>query len=84
MYFELVTWKSEVEQHLAEINNKLSNLQASREHTTSSSPSERWEDWLESTNLDNIRGDELAPWFGTTVLEYVSESPTSGNYHIWA
>ncbi|XP_028766123.1 protein DYAD-like [Neltuma alba] len=68
MYGDLVIWKGKVEQQLVEITNKLSDLKASREGTTNP-PLERWEDWLESTNLENIQGDdELIPWFGSTEL----------------
>ncbi|WRX10326.1 hypothetical protein QQP08_002813 [Theobroma cacao] len=60
---ELVTWKAGVEQQLLEISNSLSSLQASKQCTIfSPSASERWEDWLESTNLDNFQGGNLAPW----------------------
>lgn len=80
MYGELVIWKSKVEHQLMEITNKLSDLQASKERITFNPSSERWEDWLESTNLDNIQGDELVPWFGSTELlnvqqEVVLEDP---------
>ncbi|KAF7834089.1 protein DYAD [Senna tora] len=74
MYGELIIWKSKMEQQLVEITNKLNELQASREHLTFNPPPERWEDWLESSNLDNIQGDELvAPWFGSTQLLNVQQ-----------
>ncbi|KAI4336509.1 hypothetical protein L6164_015030 [Bauhinia variegata] len=73
MYGDMVTWKTKVEQQLLDITNKLSNLQTSRERSTLSPPSERWEDWLESTNLDNIQGNDLAPWFGSTELLNVEQ-----------
>lgn len=82
MYGEMVIWKSKIEQQLGEITSKLSDLQASKEQTTFNPPSERWQDWLESTNLDNIQGDELVPWFGSTDLlnvqqEVVFQDPNS-------
>jgi len=61
-------WKTKVEQQLAEITNKLNDLQASRECTTFSPPSERWKDWIESTNLDNIQEDAFATWIGNPEL----------------
>ena len=70
---ELVTWKSKFEHQLGEMTNKLSDLQASKERTTFSPPPARWEDWLESTNLDNIQGDELGPWFGSAELLNVEQ-----------
>ena len=72
MYGEFVIWKTKVEQQLGEIKNKLSDLQSSKAHTTLG-PSERWEDWLDSTNLGIIRGDELAPWFGSTEVLNVEQ-----------
>ncbi|KAI4343519.1 hypothetical protein L6164_010858 [Bauhinia variegata] len=82
MYGDLVTWKTKVEQQLVEITTKLSDLQTSRERSTFSPPSERGEDWLESTNLDNIQGNDLAPWFASTELlnveqEVVLQDPNS-------
>ncbi|XP_061359971.1 uncharacterized protein LOC133304014 isoform X2 [Gastrolobium bilobum] len=59
-YGEFMIWKTRVEEQLVEITNKLSDLQASRECTAFSPPSERWKDWIESTNLDNIQEDEFA------------------------
>ncbi|XWS29978.1 hypothetical protein CRYUN_Cryun24cG0077800 [Craigia yunnanensis] len=60
---ELMTWKARVEQQMLEISNSLSSLQASKQCTIfSPSASERWEDWWESTNLDNFQGGNLAPW----------------------
>ncbi|KAK4256858.1 hypothetical protein QN277_006526 [Acacia crassicarpa] len=68
MYSDLISWKSKVEQQLVEITKKLSDQKASREGTTNP-PLERWEDWFESTNLENIQGDvDLLPWFGSTEL----------------
>lgn len=68
MYSDLISWKSKVEQQLVEITKKLSDQKASREATTNP-PLERWEDWFESTNLENIQGDvDLLPWFGSTEL----------------
>ncbi|XP_061376114.1 protein DYAD isoform X1 [Gastrolobium bilobum] len=81
-YGEFVTWKTRVEEQLVEITNKLSDLQASRECTTFSPPSERWKDWIESTNLDNIQEDEFATWIGSSELlnvpqEAVLKDPNS-------
>ncbi|TKY73748.1 DYAD protein [Spatholobus suberectus] len=72
-YGELVIWKTKVEQQLVEITNKLNDLQASRECTTFSPPSERWKDWIESTNLDNIQEDAFATWIGNPELLNVPE-----------
>lgn len=54
-----------------EMTNKLNDLQASRECTTFSPHSERWEDWIESTNLDNE--DAFATWIGNPELLNVPE-----------
>ncbi|XP_020213045.1 protein DYAD isoform X2 [Cajanus cajan] len=81
-YGELVIWKTKVEQQLVEITSKLNDLQASRECTTLSPPSERWKDWIESTNLDNIQEDAFATWIGNPELlnvpeEIVLEEPST-------
>ncbi|XP_020233516.1 protein DYAD isoform X3 [Cajanus cajan] len=68
MHEDMLIWKTKVEQQLMQITNKLSGVQTLREHTTSSYSPVRWEDWLESTNLDNIQGNELGPWFGNPEL----------------
>ncbi|XVE83488.1 hypothetical protein DITRI_Ditri16bG0091900 [Diplodiscus trichospermus] len=61
---DLVTWKARVEHQLLEISNSLNSLQTSDQCTIfSPSASDRWEDWLESTNLDNFLGGNLVPWF---------------------
>ena len=66
---DLMTWKARVEQQLLEISNSLCSLQASNQCTLlSPSASDRWEDWLESTNLDNFQGGNLAPWFESPEL----------------
>ncbi|XVF16958.1 hypothetical protein REPUB_Repub10bG0075600 [Reevesia pubescens] len=66
---ELVTWKARAEQQLLDISNSLSSLQASKQCTIfSPSGSDRWEDWLESTNLDNFQGGNVAPWFESQEL----------------
>ncbi|MBA0617109.1 hypothetical protein Godav_026583, partial [Gossypium davidsonii] len=66
---ELMTWKTRVEQQMLEISNSLSTLQASKQCTIfSPSASERWEDWLESTNLDNFQGGNLSPWIDNPEL----------------
>lgn len=67
-------WKTKVEQQLEEITNKLNDLQAPREGTTFSPPSERWKDWIQgtdwiqSTNLDNVQEDGFATWIGSSEL----------------
>ncbi|KAK8566112.1 hypothetical protein V6N13_021183 [Hibiscus sabdariffa] len=59
---ELITWKARVEQQMLEISNSLSSLQESKQCTLfSPTTSERWEDWLESTNLDNFQAGNLGP-----------------------
>ncbi|XP_021685142.2 protein DYAD [Hevea brasiliensis] len=73
MYQELMMWKSKAEQQLMEISNSVSSLQASKQCTTFSPVSERWEDWLESTNLDNIKGEDFTPWLGSTDLVNVGQ-----------
>ncbi|RZC13314.1 Protein DYAD [Glycine soja] len=64
MHENMLIWKTKVEQQLMEITNKLSDVRKLREDTTLSYPP----DWLESTNIDNIQGKELAPWFGNPEL----------------
>ncbi|OIW21815.1 hypothetical protein TanjilG_11550 [Lupinus angustifolius] len=63
-YGELVIWKTKFEQQLVEITNKLSDHQASRGRTAFSSYSEKWKDWIEGTNIENIQDDEFATWIG--------------------
>ncbi|KAE9608628.1 hypothetical protein Lal_00020874 [Lupinus albus] len=63
-YGELVIWKTKFEQQLVEITNKLGDLQASRGCTAFSPHSEKWKDWIESTNIENIQDDEFATWIG--------------------
>lgn len=66
---ELITWKAHVEQQLVEIKNSLSSIQATKQEAAfSPPPSDRWEDWLENTNLDNIQGNEFATFFEGTDL----------------
>lgn len=82
-YGEFAIWKTEVEQHLMDITNKLNALQAPRECTTFSPPSEKWKDWLENTNPDNTQDDGLATWIGSSELfnvpqECFLEDPYSG------
>ncbi|KAJ6296540.1 hypothetical protein OIU78_022289 [Salix suchowensis] len=67
-YKEMMAWKSKIEQQLKEISNSISSLQSSKQCNTLSPVSERWEDWLESTNLDNIQGEDFAPWLENTDL----------------
>ncbi|RYR44781.1 hypothetical protein Ahy_A08g041055 isoform F [Arachis hypogaea] len=64
-YGEFTIWKTKVEQQFAEITNKLSDLKASRECVPPSSPSDRWKDWIENTNLPE---DEFATWIGSSEL----------------
>ncbi|XP_050206359.1 protein DYAD isoform X2 [Mercurialis annua] len=71
---ELMTWKSKAEQQLTEIANSVNSLQAPRQCTTFSPVGERWEDWLENTNLDNIQEEDLAPWLGSTDLVNVVQN----------
>ncbi|XP_022158983.1 protein DYAD-like isoform X2 [Momordica charantia] len=59
---ELMTWKTKVEVQLMEITSSLGCVQPSKQQLASPA-SERWEDWLESTNLVNFQEDELASWF---------------------
>lgn len=81
-----MTWKAKVEQQMLEISNSLSSLQTSNQCTIfSPSASDRWEDWLESTNLDNIQGGNLAPWlespelinFGHHVVQETDVAPVA-------
>lgn len=79
---DLLICKTKVEQQLMEIANKLSDVRTLRELTTSNYLSTSWEDWLESTNLDNIHGNEFSPWFGNPELldvpqEIVLQEPNS-------
>ncbi|XP_048233094.1 protein DYAD isoform X2 [Ricinus communis] len=73
MYRELMTWKSKTEQQLMEMSHSLTSMQAPKKCTTFSPVSERWEDWLESTNLDTIQGEDFAPWLGSTDLVNVGK-----------
>ncbi|KAL5567431.1 hypothetical protein UlMin_030595 [Ulmus minor] len=72
MYGELVTLKAKLEQQLVEIKTLLSSsTQEVKQHPASSpqpQPSERWEDWLEITKLDDVQGNEFMPWFDGTNL----------------
>ncbi|XP_040998926.1 protein DYAD-like [Juglans microcarpa x Juglans regia] len=74
MQDELIAWKVQVEQQLVEIKNSLSSIQASKQVTALSLlASERWEDWLESSNLDSIQGNELAPFYESADLVNVKQ-----------
>lgn len=67
MQEELIAWKAQVERQLVEIKNSLSSIELLKQDTAFSPPaSERWEDWLESGNLDNIQGCELLPFYKST------------------
>ncbi|KAG7945593.1 hypothetical protein I3843_15G160000 [Carya illinoinensis] len=60
MHEELIVWKAQVERQLVEIKNSLSSIEQLKQDTAFSPPaSERWEDWLESSNLNNIQGYEF-------------------------
>lgn len=62
MYKDLIKWKAKSEQQLMEISNTLSNMQSSKQYTTFSPANpERWEDWLEGTNLDDLPGADFGP-----------------------
>ncbi|KAF5469664.1 hypothetical protein F2P56_013719 [Juglans regia] len=64
MHEELIVWKAQVERQLVEIKNSLSCIEQLKQDTDISPPaSERWEDWLESSNLNNIQGYELIPFY---------------------
>ncbi|KAJ8769197.1 hypothetical protein K2173_000972 [Erythroxylum novogranatense] len=81
MYRELVIWKSKTEKQLKEITDSLSSLQTSKQCPGFSPASDRWEDWLESTNLDSIQGDDFASWFETTDLVNTRLNPlVQGSY----
>lgn len=70
----MIAWKAQVEQQLGEIKNSLSSIQASRQDTAFSPPaSERWEDWLENSNQDNIHGNEFAPFYESTDMANVKK-----------
>ncbi|XP_027922193.1 protein DYAD-like isoform X2 [Vigna unguiculata] len=79
---DMLIWKTKVEQQLMEIDNKLSDVRPLRELTTSNYLPVSWEDWLESTNLDIVHGNEFSPWFGNPELldvpqEIVLQEPNS-------
>lgn len=67
MYRELVKWKAKIEQQVIEVSNSLSSMQASKNCTTfsPSDPAGRWEDWLDSTNLEDIQPEDFGPLFGS-------------------
>ncbi|XP_050383004.1 protein DYAD isoform X2 [Argentina anserina] len=65
---EFMIWKASVEQQLLEFTNVTSNMQVEKQFTaTKLVASERWEDWLDSDNVDNFQGNELLPWFENTI-----------------
>ncbi|XP_021889876.1 protein DYAD isoform X1 [Carica papaya] len=73
MYKDLVTWKAKTEHQLLGISNSLNSMQASKQWTTTFCPSsERWEDWLESTNLDGLQ-EGFAPWLESADLVNVGQ-----------
>ncbi|MED6145422.1 hypothetical protein PIB30_025059 [Stylosanthes scabra] len=80
-YDDLVVWKIKIEQQLAEITNKLNDHKDSKECPTFR-PQETWKDWIGSTNLDHIHGDEFATWIWNSRLlnvqqEVLHEDPNS-------
>ncbi|KAJ8765294.1 hypothetical protein K2173_011991 [Erythroxylum novogranatense] len=81
MFRELVTWKSKTEKQLKEITDSLSSLQTSKQCTSFSPASEKWEDWLESTNLDNIQGEDFASLLESTDLVNMGpDAPVQASY----
>ncbi|KAF5745082.1 hypothetical protein HS088_TW07G00663 [Tripterygium wilfordii] len=68
MYRDLVVWKDRIEQQVTDISTTVNSLQASNQHTSVVPTSEGWEEWLESTNLDNIPGYEFTSWIESTDL----------------
>ncbi|MCH85706.1 protein DYAD-like, partial [Trifolium medium] len=82
-YGELMNWKTEVEKHLMDITEKLNDLQAARECTTFSPPSDKWKEWLAGPNPNNFQEDALATWIGSSELlnvpqECLPEYPCAG------
>lgn len=81
MYKELVEWKAKIEGQLTEISNSLSNLQAPKQLATfSPSDPETWVDWLDGTNLDDVRGEDFGPLLDSNELigvgqECVAQDP---------
>ncbi|KAK0603379.1 hypothetical protein LWI29_004339 [Acer saccharum] len=74
MYKDLVRWKAKIEQQLSEFSNSLSNLQASKQCATlSPSDPERWEDWLDGTNLDDIHGEDFVALLENSELANVGQ-----------
>lgn len=84
MYNDLIKWKAKIEQQLLEISNSLSSMQSSKNCTTlSPSYPERWEDWLESTNLDDIQAEDFVPLLGNGDLVNVGgEIPVRDLYSV--
>ncbi|XP_062083744.1 protein DYAD [Humulus lupulus] len=74
MYEDLITWKAKLEQQLVEIRSFVSSMQESQQQNPASSPQahEQWEDWLESTKLDDGQGNELIPWFDSTTTSLLN------------
>lgn len=69
MCAELITFKTKVDQQLADIASRLNDLQRPREQiptTPTGFPSEEWEGWLENFDPDNIPGDGFAAWLDCT------------------
>lgn len=61
MYQDIISWKVKTEQQLVELSNSLSSMQAAKAYSHPLSPpnSEQWEDWLQSTNLEDIPGNDI-------------------------
>ena len=77
-----MAWKGKLEQQLVEIKSMLSSVQESKQHPPSSpQASERWEDWLESTKLDDVQGNELIPWFDGTSLVNVEQEVAMHDFY---
>ncbi|KAJ7957129.1 Protein DYAD [Quillaja saponaria] len=74
---ELVKWKAMTEQRLSEITTSLKGMQG----MYTRSP-EKWEDWLASSNLDNMQGDELLPWFGNADLLNVEQEAVVQDHYL--
>lgn len=77
MYREFMKWKAKIEQQLMEISNTLNSMQALKQCNTFNSPGhpdhEGWEDWLESTNLDDIHEEDIAHILGNTDLGNIGQ-----------
>lgn len=61
MYRDLITWKAKTEQQLMELSNLLGSMQAAKAYSNPPGPtnSEPWEEWLESSNLEGMQGNDI-------------------------